>query len=519
MTITTAKRIAARLPRLVPLAAALAVALPAQAQWRVTPSLSLTETYSDNPALASDAQKRSQWISEATPGIAVYGQNARVQLNASARASLYSYSDGRPGNMLRNNIQYDASGRANVIDELLYVDARMNGGTRPVTAFGPDSSGLNRYTGENRTKLSNWSISPYLVQRFGNVASATLRYTHDSVDADDVNFGKSSSDSAAIDLVSGRAWRDIGWNLRYVRQNIDAERLGTTTSENALLGLSYRLHRTLKLTASGGYDSYDYEAMPGNRTAGTSWSGGFAWNPSARTAVQMSAGRHFLGKTGSLLATHRSRHTVWQASYSDSVTNTRQQFAGVQGVDTLALLDSLFAATIPDPLARRQAVLDYLLATGLPLSTVQSVNYLTNRYFREKNAQASFAYNMRKQSSVLTFYANERTALSTSEADAGLLGSGLFALNDNVRQVGASLAHSYRLNALTSATASATATRSRSLETNFETDQQNLRLTLTRRFSRKLSGNVELRHNRGDLGVFGAGYKENAISATLSAQL
>ena len=522
MTITTAKRFAQRIPRktlrLAPLAAALTLALPAQAQWKVTPSLALTETYTDNVALQSDANKRSDWVTEVTPGVSVIAQNSRVQMSARARASFYKYASGEPVGTRSNNAQYDANGRVKVIDELLYVDARASGGSRAISAFGLRDDEGNGFSDRNSTDVSSWSVSPFLTRRFGNFAVATARYTHDETKADESLYGSSSADSVSFDLGSGRAWRDIGWSLRHSRQDVQTDRFGDTSSENSVLGLNYRVHRTLKLTATGGYDSYDYEAI-GNRTAGPSWSVGFAWNPSARTSVDMSVGRHFLGNTGSLMALHRSRHTVWRASYSDAVTSTRQQFSGLRITDTALLIDSLFAATIPDPFARRLAVEEYLLATGLPRSTAESVNFLTNRYFRQKQAQASFAFNMRAHSTLISAFANERIALSTGQADADLLGTELFSLNDNVRQVGLSAAHSYRLNALTRATATLSASRSRSLTTDLEQDQKSLRLAMTRRFSRKLSGVVELRHVRSDRGLLGAGYTENAISATLSAQL
>jgi uncharacterized protein (PEP-CTERM system associated) len=520
MTITTAKRlpsrIAARLPRLAPLAAALLVALPAQAQWKVTPSVSLTETYSDNPGLASDANKQGQFITEITPAIRVNGRNSRLEFSAEARTSYFNYSDSRPANARTNNNQYSAAGRLKVIDEFMYVDAQANGGTRAISAFGPDDSGFNRYTSENRTQLNNWSVSPYLVRRFGNFASATLRYTHDSVHADELRFGSSESDGVSFNLASGRAWRDLGWNLRYARQEVANDRFGDSSSENALIGLSYRLQRTLSLTGTAGYDVYDYGDF-GGRTSGPSWSVGFAWRPTVRTAVEMSVGHHFLGNTGSLLATHRSRHTVWKASYSDAVTSTRQQFTQGQVIDTASLLDGLFAVSIPDPVARRQAVLDYIQLAGLPPTQGNQINYLTNRYFRQKLAEASVGYNMRRHGALFTLFASERVALSSGAADSELLGNQLFSLNDNVRQVGANAAYSYRVNARTSASATLTTLRSRSLTTDIESDQQALRLGMTRRFSRNLSGSAELRHLRGNRG-FGEDYKENAISATLSAQ-
>ena len=46
-----------------------------------------------------------------------------------------------------------------------------------------------------------------------------------------------------------------------------------------------------------------------------------------------------------------------------------------------------------------------------------------------------------------------------------------------------------------------------------------MRLGIASRFTRNLTGSIELRHVRGERGINSAGYKENAISATLSAQL
>ena len=511
MTTTTAK-----LPRLLPLAAALLVALPVHAQWRVTPSLSLTETYTDNVNLASDANKRAQFVTEATPGLSVYGQNSRVQLSANARASYFHYSNGRVAGTRTSTHSLNAAGKLKVIDELFYIDARASSSARAVSAFGPLDDEGNRFSDENRTDVTTWSVSPYLTQRFGNFAVATARYTHDRVKADDSRYGSSTSNGGMIDLASGRAWRELGWNLRYARQDVDNEQFGNTASENFLASSYYQLDRTLRLTASAGYDSYDYEAAAG-RTAGASWSVGFAWAPSQRTSLEMSAGRHFLGSTGRLAASHRSRHSVLRLGYSDDVTTTRDRFAMPQLVDTFSLFDSLYAASIPDPVARRQAIDAYLLATGLPSTSVQYVNALTNRYFRQKLAQGSAAFNWRTHSAVLSAYASERNALSTEET--GNIPADLFRFNDNLRQYGLNAAHSYRLNARTSATASLTASQSRALTGDFESSQQTLRLSLSRRFSRKVFGIAEVRRTTGERGFSGRDYTANAVSATLSVQL
>ena len=517
MITTTANNIVGQLPRLLPLAAALLVALPAHAQWHITPSLAITETLTDNANHAAGSRARARLITEVNPGIAAWGQNEWVQLDASAEASLFGYLGGGRGGARRNRASYDATGRLKVVDELLYVDASARSSTQALSAFGLLGKEA-RYSNENIADVSTWSVSPYLTQRFGNFAHATLRYTFNSVDADNSRFGSSTANGATFDLTSGRNWQDLGWNLHYARQDVDNEEFPDTSSENARLSLNYRLSRTLKLTASGGYDRYDYDAL-GGRTEGKSWSAGFGWFPSRRTKFDLSVGRHFLGKTGSLSASHRTRRSFTNLSYSDDVTTTRSQFSLPQAVDTATLLDTLFAATIADPFERRLAIDRYLQATGLPPSLANEVNYLTNRYFRQKLARAATVYNWRTHSTVVSLFASERVALSSSEADSGLLGSQLFALNNNVRQVGFNAAHTYRMTPVTSANAALTATRSRSLSTDIERDQTTLSMGLTHLFSRKLQGVVEVRHSRGEYGFTSTSYHANSISATLSAQL
>ncbi len=522
MIITTAKR--SRLPRplcLAPMATALLAALPAHAAWNIIPSISLSESYTDNVNLQTDERKQARWVTEASPGVAVTGKSSRLDFDANARLSYYAYSGSDVPGTRSSEQRYNANGRATVIKDLFFVDAGASKRAYSVSAFGPrvEDDG-SRYLDENRTDVRTWRVSPYLAHRFGNFASVLARYSHDSVntDRDRGGYSDSSADSLVLNIASGSGFRRVGWNLRYAHQKLDSQAYGQTTSKNAMLGLSYLINPTLQLTATVGHDSYDYQAL-GGRTSGVSWSGGFAWAPSPRTSLQMSLGRHFLGNTGSLMALHRSRHTVWNISYSDAVTTTRSQFTLPAAVDTASMLDSLFSPRIPDPLLRRQAVDAYIQAAGLPPTLANSINYLTNRYIRQKLLQASVAANWRHSGAVLSAYVSEREALSLAEVDSSLLGSELRSLNDNVRQYGLSGTYNYRLSARSNARASLTATRTRSLTTGLEDDQKILRLGLSHRLGRNLRGGLEFRHRVGEGDYLRRDYTENAITATISAQL
>ena len=527
MTITTAKRLL--LPRplclpplcLTPLAAALLVALPAHAEWKVNPSVSLSESYSDNVNQRSDDTKRSSWITEVSPSITAEAHSSRVDFSANARAYYYKYSEDNVPGVQDHQYQYDASGRVNVVDQLFYVDASAGASSRSISAFGPlaeDPNG-NRYTSDNQTDVKTWRISPYLTHRFGTFATGILRYSHDSVTSDSSSiFGDSTADGITLDIASGTGFRSVGWNLHVARQDTDNEIFGDTSAQNATLGVSYRVGPTLNLTATGGYDKYDYQAL-GGKTSGASWSVGFGYAPSPRTNIQMSIGRHYLGNTGSLLALHRSRHSTWKLGYSDAVTTSRSQFSLPAAIDTASMLDSLFTATIPDPVLRRQAVEAYILAAGLPSSLADNINYLTNRYMRQKLLQASSAFNWRHSSAVLSAYASERTALSSSESDSGLLGSQLRALNDSVRQAGLTAAFNYRLSSRSDVQAALSTTYAKSLDTALTSKQNSLRVGLSHRFGRSVRGSIDLRRTNGDSDITRRDYTENAVTATVTVQL
>jgi uncharacterized protein (PEP-CTERM system associated) len=524
MTITTAKRPL----RLAPLAAAMLLALPAQASWRVVPTLSTTATYTDNIDLQSGDRKRSDLVAQVTPGVTVAAASPRLKISASAQWHQFAFLHGAGRRTSDNQRQYNGALRGTLVDELLYIDASASRGQRSTSAFGPQLHD-DLYALGNRTEIETWSISPYLVHRFGNTATGQLRYTRDAVDSAGGNnaggtsqgFYKSDSESINASLASGRNFDTVGWGLNYSRQDLDNARFGESSSESLRGNLSYRVTPRLSLTASAGYDRYDFGSLGSNSNddEGKNWSAGFAWKPGARTSLEASLGRHTYGQTGSLLASHRSRHTVWSASYSDAVTTSRQQFLLPAAIDTAALLDRLFAASFPDPVERQRVVAAYIQATGLPPSLADNVNFLSNRYMRQKLLQASAAYRRGRSNALLNLYASERIALTDSQSDSELLGSQLSNLNTNVRQRGLDATYTWQLNSRSSVIASWELRRSQSLTTDLVDHQRTLRVGLTRRYGERMLGTAEMRRRSGDAGFGGnATYTENAITASLSMQ-
>lgn len=517
MTITTAKR-PHRALLLTPLAlAAMLFSAECQAQWKFTPTVGATETYTDNVSLQRDELAHGQFVSEAIGGFALTGKGPRLQLSASARVHQFAYTDGSIPNLNDREREYNASALAKLADDV-FLDLYAASGPQSISAFGPQVND-NLYSMGNRTTVNSWRISPYVRHHYGNVADLLLRYSRDGVDAGERNpFGSSTASTGNLNLTSGSAFRTVGWGLTYTHQDMNNRLGGPSSFENALFDLRWRYSPQISATASTGYDSYDYKAL-GGTTAGRSWSAGFIWTPSSRTRVQASFGRRYFGKTGSLAASHHSRHSVWSINYSDAVTTSRQQFLLPSTIDTAALLDTLFSASIPDPVQRQQAIQAYLQATGLPPSLANNVNYLSNRYMRQKQLQAAVVFNWAHSSLATTLVRSERNALSLRESDSELLGSQLNTLNDNVRQRGINSVFIYRLSSRTIATATAALDRSTSIDTGIAQTHRQLRVGVTRRIDRRLNMALEMRHVEGRSDALTSGqYRENAITASLSAQ-
>lgn len=502
---------------LTPLAvAALLVSAECRADWKFTPSVGLAETYSSNPGLQPNDQAHGQFITESIPAFSLLHRSKRLKLAASADWHFFAYQDRNAPNLHHRERRYAGNAEAVLIDDLLSVAASANGSSQALSAFGPQFNNL--YSTYNRTDIQTWSISPMLRHRFGNTANLMLQVTRDGVKSNQLTsaYGDSYANTGNLSLTSGTSFTTLGWGLQYMRQSLNSKQFGSTTSENATASLRYRLGREWTLLATAGYDDYEYVALH-DRNFGRSYTAGFSWTPSSRTSIEATYGRRYFGKTGSLAATSRNRYLVSRVTYSDQVTTSRQQFLLPSAIDTAALLDQLFRSTIPDPLARADAVQAYIKATGLPPSLANDVNYLSNRYVRDKRLQAAYVITMPHSSLVLSAYKSERTALSAQQSDSELLGNQFASLNDNVRQRGFDAAFSYRLSARTNANASVWSTRSRSITTGITSPGHALTVGMTRRFDRKTNGSVELRHIDSSLSG-GAGYTENALAATLTVQ-
>lgn len=495
---------------------ALLLAPGAHAEVKFVPSISATETYSDNVALQTADKAESSFITELMPSFSVVSNGPRLKLAAGYQLHLYSYSQ-KVDNTNNTSSQYQLSMQAKLIDQLLDLDATAARQTTSATAFGPQGND-SLYSNSNRTNINTYSISPTLRHRFGGTADAYLRYNRNRVEGDRV-LGTTNGENIVANISSGQNFNVIGWGLNATQDTFSDSRFGSTESQNAEASVRYRTSSSLSLTATAGYDRYGYSTQTGNTTQGPGYTGGFIWTPSSRTRLQMSYGHRYYGNTGTMAFNFRGHRSAFNASYNDSVTTSRQQFLASSALSTTDLLDAMLTASIPDPVERQKAIAAYIAATGITPTLANNTNYLTNVFQRLKSLQVGYSLEGAHSTSTLAVYKTRTTALSTQQADSDLLGQNLAALNNNLDSLGASATYTQRLTNATQAVASLNYQRSRTIDTDLTTDSESARLGLSHSFSSKLHGITEIRHTRGSYYNIGnSSYRENAISATISMQ-
>jgi uncharacterized protein (PEP-CTERM system associated) len=485
------------------------------AEWRFTPTLDLRETYSDNINLAPSGSEQSSFITEVAPGFRLTGVGRRARLTASYQARGATYSNNAFGSNLQNYLS--ATGNAELAEDLLFIDGSANISNLSTSPFGPQALDSS-YATNNRSEVRTYTISPYARKRYGSLAQGELRYTHQGVSTDTPGFANYNSDRLNLNVANGEAFRVLGWNVAATREQSRYSSLDSVTSDYLNGGVSYALTEQFRVTGSAGYERYTYQSVA-DSPRGASWSVGFNWAPSSRTRLDASAGRRFYGSAYMLNGTHRSRHTTWNVSYNEDITTVGQQLANPGTVSTAAILNQAFLASIPDPVARAQAVDAFIRATGLPATLSTGSSGLSNRFFLQKRLQGSVALTSGKSTVVLSAFDTLRRPQTDVSNNSGLVGNGVLLFSDESRQKGVSGLWNFRLAPLTTMNLNAQYYRTYSLVTNRTDDNTLLTLGVSRQLSRNVSGTVQVRRYQGSSNQSASDFRENAISAILSMQL
>ncbi len=453
--------------------------------WKFTPTISVSERYSDNVSLSTN-NPESSFLTEITPGFNLRSQGGKGSLSVDygLQALLYTHDSGANG----FNNRLAAKMHTELLDDSFLLDASANISQQSTSLTG--ATGTENYnTTGNRSETRSASLTPSWRTRFGNTAQFETRWQLTYTDSDNGTLSGTTGNSLSLSLNSGSAFNRIPWGLSYRLQNSDGN--ASADRNSSLSGsLGYIFSPKTRLTLSLGKDSNNGTTSGFNNASGIFWNLGFSWVPSTRTNLEVTTGHRYSGNSYGLNFTHRTRKTTWSLKYSEDITQT---FGQVNGEDTYlcqGLQMKVPAGTSPDPA---------LCPAPFLINRFYSATQLVNDTTLNKAWVGSATYQTGKSTYSLSLNKSRRELLTSGTRDDS-----------------SSLGGSWTLQLGPRMTSSLSLTASHAETTVSQSDDWTLAWVLSRQLSRQTTGSLDVRRVERDSGSTSGAYKENSVSARVN---
>ena len=365
-----------------------------------TPRLTVSELYSDNITLAPSDAEKSDFVTVIEPGISASFNGNRLDFVFDYTMQNLLYAHNSEFNDTNHQLDLDAT--AEFFRDRLFLD--MNGSLSQQSVDTEEQlSDDNIADSDNRRDVTTFSLSPYYKNDFFGYVETDVRYTYGIVRfsgdgaPNDASMTESKSPSDVedkrleINLTNGRRVDRTTWEVDFFKQdlnrdggqNADSDSSSNDSERESLTARAdYRLSREWRIAARGGYENNDLasDSNQDESDNGGYWSIGGVWTPSrfleleafygpsdneiavrlaptTRTSIKLSRRDRDVGvDTGEIFSgslQHRTRYTVWTASYTEETTSTQElELASVRtGGDEL--IDDNGQVVLPDDLDER----------------------------------------------------------------------------------------------------------------------------------------------------------------------
>lgn len=460
-------------------------ALPVAAgasDWKFETGVTARETYTDNVAY-SPTNARSDFITELIPYVTASKRGARLQADVRYSMQNVFYADQSSSN--RTWHQLGANAKAELYEKEVYLDANASISQQITSLQGPISGTTASATG-NLTNVSTLTVSPYWQHRFGAVANSLARYTHSEVSYGGNSFSNSSTDSVLLGLSSGSAFNDLFWGLNYSDSQTSYNSQGDVKFSSTSASLGYALTAKLRVNGVFGYQNNSYPYAVGNTAlSGSFWTVGVSWAPTIRTHLAVNYGENLFGKTRGFSFDHRSVHTTWSGSYSEGLSTSSDQFAGVLATP--------------------------IIFQGQPGLLIGQGQILTNSVFLNKRFQGAVTYAKGKSDFSLSAYRAVQILQQDRASFIGGIGLGAFQTDSQIKQWGFNAAWNWRVTNLITSNVGLGYGQIGFVDTGRNDNFTQLTAGLTRTFNPDLSGSVLVRHQERSSSQPGNDASENAI--------
>ena len=479
--------------------------------WRYSASVGVDETWSDNINLAPAGQERSEFVTTISPSFAVTRTGSRLNLQFSYAPSYLYYANGTNGASLRNSLA--ATANLTVIENLLFFDASTSIAQANISPFGTQAAyTVNGST--NRAETRSYSFGPTLRSRLGDI-NYTLGYQFATSNSDSSAIAAGHTSSYFASAQTSTSFRDIGLGVNYNRTDQGYGGSNSISTESLSTTVTYVLQPTIHLRATAGYDRDDYPVAGQRGQSGVQYSGGFDWQPSHHTSVNVTYGHRYFGPTASISVAETTPRFSLSGSFSRDQTTSVGNGLTTTTNPNYVLIDQFLRATITDPAARAQAVTATLQQNGLPTSQFATNAFYSNQLYLSKSLSVALA--LIGLHNTVTFDVSRSESQGLSNLAVGF---DVFNQAQRFRTTTYSANWSHPLGPRTTVNATAQKSKSEALEGSGNTQQRLLVASINRQFTKTLSGTALYRNTvqtgSGDnTGFYGGNYRENAVLGSL----
>ncbi|WP_157979421.1 TIGR03016 family PEP-CTERM system-associated outer membrane protein [Rhodoferax ferrireducens] len=405
-------------------------------QVTVMPSVSVSETLTDNVRLASDGQQSEQ-ITEISAGVRINidGATLKTFFDYSLTSVMYAQNSSPDSTQFQNGL--NTFGTLEVVDGWAFVDFNGSISQQAVSAFGTQSVD-NAAINANKAEVAHYRLSPYVRGRLGDMASYEARYSRSVTNSDTAEGSGVSMVDGSVRLSGASAFRNLGWSADGNRQTVNYSAGRPTENDRLSLGLSYSITPQLRIFSNAGRESNNYTSIE-KKSYGTSGFGA-SWFPSELTSLSASRDHRSFGEAHNLSFSHRTARTMWRFTDSKDVSATPSQ-TGIASLGSIYdLLYSQFESLEPNPTARARLVNAYLQANGISPNAIVVSSFLTAAVSLQRRQDFSLA--LLGVRDTVTFIA---TRSEGSRLDTVSTGVDDFSNSSLVRQRGFMVNYAHRL--------------------------------------------------------------------------
>ncbi len=487
--------------------------------WKFTPSLAVSERYSDNVNLGTTGREETDWITEISPRISLHRSGARIKANVDYSLQGLLYANDSDRNTVRHHLNGQSS--AELIDNLLFFDTGARISQELVNQA--SNGGLGDGVGAgNTTSVASYTLSPYIKHRIGSIANLDARIAHDGVFIGNAGFSDTDTTRYSLAANSGTYFLPFSWSASYSKTDTsNSGALADSGSERAAANARYQLSRKFGLLAQASMEKNDFTGVnaairdyssyglgafysPSRRISldvyynksdtGNFVSGSATLNPTLRTSINAASTKRAFGRSHSLNLAHRTRKSNWSLSYLDDLTTSQQQFRTNFRGPFWDCPTGIEIFSIDTPPSNPS---ECILRVG-----TLSLTALTNQTFISKTLTGTVSYRLRRNTWMLSVYDTQREF-------QGLAGG-----DDTTQGIQASWL--LQPAAHTTFSLSGGLSQQESSTRNRRDDLWNLSLSATHQFQPKVSGSMEVRHQQRESNLPNNDFTENSVAARLN---